>query len=90
MTQVLMSPENPGGWKLEDLLSVLRDEILAKTNKIKDDRRPVAVHVTRNNRAILSLLSTAEDLQRDNYAKLDAFKKDEGPLGTPRIGTGSN
>lgn len=86
---VLMSPENPDGWKLEELLSQLQGEILTKCEKIAFDTRPVARQVLRNNQQIFGLLFQAEALQRDSYDKLDAMAPNEGPLGKPRIGTGS-
>lgn len=88
-TPVLMSPQNPTGWKLEDLLEALRREVKAKCAKIADDSRPVARAVLRNNEQILGLLRQAEALQRDSYDRLNTMAPDEGPLGTPRIGTGS-
>jgi hypothetical protein len=89
-TPILMSAENPTGWKLEDLLSQLRDEVLAKTSKIKDDDRPVAQRVTQNNRTILQYLTAAETLQRDSLAALATVAPDPGPLFKPRIGVGSD
>ncbi len=86
---VLMSPENPDGWKLEDLFSQLQAEIVIKSAKIVDDARPVARLVLRNNQQIIGLLAQAEALQRGSYDALDAMAPDEGPLGKPRIGTGS-
>lgn len=86
---LLMSPTNPNGWKLEDLLATIIAEVGHKSFKIKDDTRPVARQVLRNNQQIIGLLHQAEALQRDSYDKLDAMSKNEGPLGTPRIGEGS-
>ncbi|QSY98644.1 hypothetical protein J2J97_31740 (plasmid) [Rhizobium bangladeshense] len=87
---ILMSAENPTGWKLEDLLAQLRDEIVAKTNKIRDDDRPVAQLVTQNNRTILQYLTAAENLQRDSIVALAAVAPDPGPTGRPRVGIGSD
>lgn len=87
---VLMSPENPEGWKLEELLERLRREIVTKCEKIHNDKRPVARAVLRNNEQIIGLLFQAEALQRDSYDKLDAMAPNEGPLGKPRIGAGSD
>lgn len=89
MTQVLMSPTNPDGWKLEDLLEQLRKEIAGKSDKIRNDERDHAQRVFQNNGAILQLLEAAERLQRDSIATLDAVAKNNGPTGTPRIGLGS-
>lgn len=87
--QILMSKDNPEGWKLEDLFHTLRDEIWAKQQRIKDDERPVAQRVYQNNNTILSLLSGCEKLQLDSVATLAAVAPDQGPTGTPRIGVGS-
>ena len=86
---VLMSPENPTGWKLEDLLRELQSEVLGKCNKISADTRWQARRVLRNNEQIVGLLAQAEALQRDSYDVLDAMAPNEGPLGKPRIGNGS-
>lgn len=83
---VLMSRDNPEGWKLEDLLSQLRDEIVAKNRNIANDDRPAAQAVHQNNKAILQLLAGCENLQRDSLSRLDALGPDQGPLGKPRIG----
>lgn len=85
-----MSPSNPNGWKLEDLLQALRLEVQGKCLKIAADDRPVAKCVLGNNRAIMQLLAEAETLQRDSIASLDAFAPNQGPTGTPRIGEGSD
>jgi hypothetical protein len=84
-----MGPQNPDGWKLEDLLAVLRAEIQDKSLKIVADGRPVARAVLRNNQQIAGLLMQAEAIQRDSYDRLDAMGPNEGPLGRPRIGGGS-
>lgn len=86
---VLMSPENPGGWKLEELLAQLHREVSTKCAKIETDSRPPAKHVLRNNQQIMGLLKQAEALQRDSYDVLDAMGPNQGPLGKPRIGEGS-
>lgn len=88
-TLVLMGPQNPTGWKLEELLAKLRSEVSAKCEKIAADRRPVARRVLRNNQMIMGLLQAAEACQRDSYDLLDAKAPNEGPLGKPRIGQGS-
>lgn len=86
---VLMSPQNPTGWKLEDLLEAIREEVKGKCSKIEGDARPVARAVLRNNQQILGLLRQAEALQRDSYDRLSTMAPNQGPLGTPRIGVGS-
>lgn len=78
---VLMSQTSPDGWKLEDLLATLIVEVVQKCLKIKDDTRPVARQVFRNNQQIIGLLCQAEALQRDSYDKLNAISPNQGPLG---------
>jgi hypothetical protein len=90
LPEVLMSPTNPNGWKLETLLVHLRLEVLHKSNKIENDPRIEAQTVLNNNRQIMGLLQQAEGLQRQSYAILDRMAPNEGPLGTPRIGVGSD
>ena len=86
---VLMSADNPEGWRLEDLLSQLRDELQAKCARIGADASFTARRVLRNNRCILDLLSRAEHVQRDTVTSLDALRPDPGPSGPPRIGAGA-
>lgn len=89
-TPVLMSPSNPEGWKLEELCAQMALEVeTLKSPKIATDPRWQAKRVLRNNQQIVGLLKQAEALQRDSYDVLDAMKANEGPLGTPRIGAGS-
>ena len=87
---VLMSRDNPTGWKLEALLPQLHQEIADKSARIAGDRSATAILVRANNIRILDLLLAAEDLQRDTLARLDALRPDLGPGGTPRIGAGAN
>lgn len=88
-TPLLMSSENPNGWKLEELLGQLNEEILDKCKKIEGEKRPVAKQVLQNNRHIMQMLRDAATLQRQSMAFLEAIGPNEGPLGTPRIGAGS-
>lgn len=83
---VLMSSENHNGWKLEELLAQVKQEVSEKINKIINDPSPQAQLVVRNNLAIIEHLGAAEALQRSSYIVLDAMKANEGPTGTPRIG----
>lgn len=82
---VLMGPDHPEGWKLEELLDQLQGEIESKSHKINLDDRPQARQVLRNNQQIIGLLAQAEALQRSSYDILDAMAPNEGPLGNPRI-----
>lgn len=84
--ELLMSNNNPNGWKLEELLEQIKQEIAQKINKIIDDTSPQAQLVVRNNQAIIEHLGAAEALQRSSFVVLDAMKPNEGPTGKPRIG----
>ena len=88
MTRFLVSDENPGGYKLEDILTVIRADVLKRCAKVAMDERPEAQHVVANNTAVLSHLTQAIELARDSTRTLD---KAFGPTrafdgGAPRIG----
>lgn len=87
---VLMSPENPEGWKLEELFDQLCVEILAKCAKIQGDKRMEARAVLQNNYAIIGGLREAARRQRDSMEVLATIGPNQGPTGTPRIGVGSD
>ena len=85
MTHFLVTEDNPKGYKLEDILSMIRKDILTRTLKIADDGRAEARHVMQNNMRILGLVSEAISLAEDSSSVLArAF----GPSkeGKPRIG----
>lgn len=88
MTRFLVSDENPGGYRLEDILTVLRADVLKRTTKIALDERPEAQHVVTNNMEVLQQLTRAIELAKDSTRTLDkAFgptKAFEG--GPPRVG----
>ncbi|WP_372395302.1 hypothetical protein ABMY26_06765 (plasmid) [Azospirillum sp. HJ39] len=88
-TPVLMSAENQSGWKLEELLWQIREEVGDKSNKLLCDERPVARAVLRNNQQIMGLLQQAEALQRDSFDRMREVAPDQGPAGRPRIGAES-
>lgn len=83
---ILMTAENPDGWKLEDLLTQLQKELMAKTQKIIGDDSKLACFVRGNNIAILTHLNAAENLQRKSYEELAKLRPDQGPNGQARIG----
>ena len=85
MTHFLMSDIKPDGMKLEDVLVVLRRDILYRCTKIMEDSRPEAKHVLENNIAILSLISEAITLAEDSTHTLDKAFGTRGVDG-PRIG----
>lgn len=88
-TPVLMSADNPTGWKFEELLAQLRLELHAKNDRVAGDTSPTSRMVQANNLGIIDLLSVIEGRQRDTLARLDALRPDPGPGGPPRIGAGS-
>lgn len=85
-TPVLMSAENPNGWKLEDLLRQLYRELEAKTAKVMHDQSLRASVVRQNNYSILTYLRHAEICQLDTIRELAEIAPDPGPNGQPRIG----
>ncbi len=88
MTRFLQSDENPSGFRLEDILNVLRSDVLKRCVKIATDDRPEAFHVMSNNTKILDLLSQAIVLAQDSTKTLDrAFGPSHAQEGgAPRIG----
>jgi len=88
MTRFLVSDDNPTGYRLEDILTVLRADVLKRCTKIALDERPEAQHVIHNNMDVLVHLTRAIELAKDSTRTLDkAFgpsKAAEG--GAPRIG----
>ncbi len=88
MTHFLVSEENPEGYKLEDILSALRKDVLLRCSKIADDRRPEAQQVLANNVKILGFLNEAVSIAENSTHILDkAFGPSQSAGGgTPRIG----
>lgn len=87
--QVLMSHTNPTGWKLEDLLKRMRDELEVKNARVVLDDSTTAQAVAQANQLIMACLFEAEGYQRRLQAVLNALAPDQGPLGRPRVGLGS-
>jgi phosphoglycerate-specific signal transduction histidine kinase len=88
MTHFLSSDTNPNGYRLEDILSVIRRDLILRSTKIADDTRTEAKHVLDNNTQILQLLTQAIHLAEKSTHILD---KSFGPSqslhgGPPRIG----
>ena len=85
MTHFLVTDDHPDGYKLEDILTVIRNDILQRATKIMDDRRPEAVSVLNNNIKILEHLAESIALAESSTRILD---KSFGPRKTdqPRIG----
>lgn len=88
MTRFLVSDDNENGYRLEDILTAVRADVVKRCEKIVDDHRDEAHHVLENNIRVLSLLSEAIKLAEDSTHVLD---KSFGPSaaadgGEPRIG----
>ena len=71
MTHFLVSDSNPDGSKLDEILRVIRGDILNRCTKINDDNRPEAQHVLHNNVKILELISQCVILAEDSTHILD-------------------
>jgi hypothetical protein len=85
MTHFLATEEKPNGYKLEDILVLIRSDLIKRATKIVDDARPEARHVLDNNIRILSLLSEAIELAADSAKTLErSFGASTD--GQPRIG----
>ena len=87
MTRFLVTPENPSGWRLEDILGEIQKDIIRRCAKILDDPSPVAAPVRYNNVKILGHLTECIKLAEDSTRLLNSI----GPspvagTGTPRIG----
>lgn len=83
---VLMSSNNPDGWKLEDLLVTLTNELEEKTRKVEKDTSTLSKTIQNNNLQIIGLLVQARAIQEQTYNLLNAKAPDEGATGSPRIG----
>lgn len=83
---VLMSRDNPSGWKLESLAEKLREEIQGKTLNIAGDTSIEAQTVVNNNFQIIGLLMQVEALQRQSFVVMSTLGEDKGPTSNPRIG----
>lgn len=86
MQPILMSKENPNGYKLEELLEQVSHEMILKNEKIKHDTSKVSAMIRGNNFEIISHISRAKQLQEETYKMLAEIGKDQGPKGHPRIG----
>ena len=89
MTHFLVSEEKPDGHRLEDLLRIIRKDVLTRCSRITDDTRPEAQQVLSNNIKVLEHLSEAIKLAESSTHVLDkAFGPSQAARGgPPRIGT---
>lgn len=88
MTRFLRSEERPEGYKLEEILTVIRADVLKRCELIAMDHRPEALHVLNNNIAILQHMTECVNLALDSTRTLDkAFGPSQAEKGgPPRIG----
>ena len=85
MSRFLVTDENPDGYKLEDILGAIRNEVIQRAAKIMDDGRPEAVAVLNNNIKILDHLARSIVLAESSTAVLDKAFGQHDP-NVPRIG----
>ncbi len=84
MTHFLATDENPDGYKLEDILSIIRQDIIKRAGLISADTRPEARHVLANNIQILKKITDCIELAEDSTRVLDRSFGHTGDK--PRIG----
>lgn len=70
MPKYLVSPDNPGGKRSEEILTEIRAEILVRLSNYASDPRPEAKAVMENNLKIAQLLTDAIHLAEANTKKL--------------------
>jgi len=88
VTRFLSTDDKPDGWRLEDILSEIQNDIVRRSSKIVEDSRPQARAVLNNNFQILNLLTEAIALATDSTRTLNSLgpsKASEG--GPPRVGS---
>tara|TARA_R110002072_G_scaffold111754_3_gene240013 strand:+ start:482 stop:745 length:264 start_codon:yes stop_codon:yes gene_type:complete len=85
MSGFLVSDDNPDGYKLEDILMAIRNEIIQRATKIMEDGRPEATMVVNNNIKILNHLAESITLAENSTSVLQkAFGNRSANV--PRIG----
>ena len=84
MTHFLSTDENPDGYKLEDILSSVRQDIMAPPGKIAGDKRPEARQVLANNMHILQKQTECSDIAENSTQILNRPFGQSGD--EPRIG----
>jgi hypothetical protein len=84
-TTFLVTDENPSGWKIEDILVTIQNDMFRRTQKIVGDTRDEARTVLNNNIEILGLLSQCIGKAKESTQILN---RSFGPHeeGKPRIG----
>jgi len=84
-TKFLVTDDNPDGYKLEDILTVIRNDMLQRAIKIMADHRPEATAVMNNNIRILTIISESIELAKNSSDILDKAFGPSDPK-NPRIG----
>lgn len=93
MTNVLMSRDNPDGWKLEELAGQLYLELTAKNKQIRESfidgtlpqkKSDVMLDILHNNNHIMTALKNIIYLQQDTMRRLDTLGVNKGPS-APRV-----
>ena len=79
-----MGTDNHDGWKLEDILQKIADEVAVKSEKISGSPHPQRDMIIEHNSQIIKLLNEARDIQVDTYKQLDAVEPNRGPA-RPRL-----
>lgn len=73
---ILMSVDNPQGWKLEDVCQKLADELQVKTDKLASSTCPASAVARHNNLAIISRLLECKELQESTMSAFDTHGVD--------------
>ena len=85
-TKFLLSPDNPKGWKLEDILQEIQNDILKRSTLITEDSRPEARAVLHNNVQIMTLLTECIEKANESARILATLGPGSGRSGERRIG----
>ncbi|MBT3399823.1 MAG: histidine kinase [Rhodospirillaceae bacterium] len=85
MSGFLITDDNPEGYKLEDILTAIRNEVIQRATKITDDGRPEANMVVNNNIKILNHLAESITLAENSTSVLQKAFGDRSS-DVPRIG----
>ncbi len=83
-TTLLVTADHPDGWKLEDILTEIQNDIFRRSSKIIEDSRAEARKVLQNNVDILGLLTTCIEKAHESTGILNSLGPHED--GKPRIG----
>ena len=85
MTHFLVTDENPAGFKLEDILILIRQDVIMRMGKIAHDSKPEAHQVLENSIRIAGLLSECIEVAQNSTALLNKSFGRSNPV-EPRIG----